>query len=141
MSRPASCCRWSRERGFDTLEYERLFIDEIDDAVMLAKHAAEYRLEYNQIRPHEAIAFNRPLDLHLGLADQKIPTFRTKRSCQLLTRDILTQGGPLLLGSWRITRALPDARHRAGDRHLEFYETRDNLRLDALQSQAELEGQ
>jgi len=29
----------SRERGFGTLKYERLFIDEIDDAVMLAKHA------------------------------------------------------------------------------------------------------
>jgi hypothetical protein len=33
----------SRERGFGTLKYERLFIDEIDDAVMLAKHAEEYR--------------------------------------------------------------------------------------------------
>ncbi|WP_202806017.1 hypothetical protein [Actinopolymorpha alba] len=31
----------SRERRFGTLKYERLFIDEIDDAVMLAKHAAE----------------------------------------------------------------------------------------------------
>ena len=51
----------SRERGFGTLKYERLFIDEIDDAVMLAKHAEEYRLEYNQIRPHEAIAWNFPL--------------------------------------------------------------------------------
>jgi hypothetical protein len=36
-----------RERGFGTLKYERLFIDEIDDAVMLAKHAEEYRLEYD----------------------------------------------------------------------------------------------
>lgn len=46
----------SRERGFGTLKYERLFIDEIDDAIMLAKHAEDYRIEYNQIRPHEAIA-------------------------------------------------------------------------------------
>ena len=37
----------SRERGFGTLKYERLFIDEIDDAVMLAKHAEDYRVEYN----------------------------------------------------------------------------------------------
>ena len=46
----------SRERGFGTLNYERLFIDEIDDAVMLAERAEDYRIEYNQVRPHEAIA-------------------------------------------------------------------------------------
>lgn len=68
----------SRERGFGTLKYERLYIDEIDDAVMLAKHAEDYRLEYNQIRPHEAIAWNRPQEVHLGLADPTIPTFQTK---------------------------------------------------------------
>lgn len=68
----------SRERGFGTLKYERLFIDEIDDAVILAKHAEEYRIEYNQIRPHQAIAFNRPQKVHLGLADPTIPTFQTK---------------------------------------------------------------
>jgi len=46
----------SRERGFGTLRYEKLYPDEIDDAVMLAKHTEEYRIENNQIRPHEAIA-------------------------------------------------------------------------------------
>lgn len=70
----------SRERGFGTLKYERLFIDEIDDAVMLAKHAEEYRLEYNGIRPHEAIAFNRPQQVHLGLADPTTPTFQTTQT-------------------------------------------------------------
>jgi putative transposase len=65
----------SRERGFGTLKYERLYIDEIDDAVMLAKHAEEYRIEYNEIRPHEAIAWNRPTQVHLGLADPTTPTF------------------------------------------------------------------
>ncbi len=53
-----------------------MFIDEIDDAVMLAKHAEQYRIEYNQIRPHEAIAWNRPQEVHLGLADSTIPTFQ-----------------------------------------------------------------
>lgn len=67
----------SRERGFGTLKYERLFIDEIDDAVMLAEHAEDYRIEYNQTRPHEAIAWNRPQEVHLGLADPTIPTFQT----------------------------------------------------------------
>lgn len=45
---------------------------------MLAKHAEEYRIEYNQIRPHEAIAWNRPKEVHLGLADPTIPTFQTR---------------------------------------------------------------
>ncbi|MQA01386.1 MAG: transposase, partial [Streptosporangiales bacterium] len=36
------------------------------------------RIEYNAIRPHEAIAFNRPKEVHLGLADPKIPTFQVK---------------------------------------------------------------
>jgi putative transposase len=65
----------SRERGFGTLKYERLFIDEIDDALMLAKHAQDYRIEYNEIRPHEGIAWNRPKHVHLGLADPTIPNF------------------------------------------------------------------
>jgi transposase InsO family protein len=69
----------SRERGFGTLKYERLYIDEIDDAVMLAKHAEDYRVEYNEIRPHEAIAWNRPKEVHLGLASPTVPTFQTKK--------------------------------------------------------------
>lgn len=69
----------SRERGFGTLKYERLFIDEIDDAIMLAKRAEDYRIEYNTIRPHEAIAWNRPQEVHLGLSDPTIPTFETKK--------------------------------------------------------------
>jgi putative transposase len=64
----------SRERGFGTLKYERLFIDEIDDALMLAKHAEEYRTEYN--RPHQAIAWNRPKEVHLGLADPTTVKYR-----------------------------------------------------------------
>jgi Insertion element 4 transposase N-terminal/Integrase core domain len=82
----------SRERGFGTMKYERLFIDEIDDAVMLAKHAEEYRIEYNQIRPHEAIAWNRPQQVHLGLADPTTPTFQTTATLPTsLTRNILTR--------------------------------------------------
>ena len=68
----------SREREFGTLKYERLYLDKINDALMLAQHAEEYRMEYNTIRPHEAIAWNRPLDVHLGTADPTIPTFQTK---------------------------------------------------------------
>lgn len=70
----------SRERGFGTLKYERLYIDEIDDALMLAKRAEDYRREYNETRPHEAIAWNRPREVHLGLADPTVPTFQTEKT-------------------------------------------------------------
>ncbi len=70
----------SRERGFGTLKYERLFLDDIADAVVLAEQADAYRLDYNEIRPHEAIAWNRPKEVHLGLADPTIPTFQTKET-------------------------------------------------------------
>ena len=40
----------SRERYFDTMHYERLYLDEIDDAAMLAQHIEVYRVEYNTIR-------------------------------------------------------------------------------------------
>ncbi len=69
----------SRERGFGTLKYEQLFLDEVDDAVALAERAEDYRLEYNRVRPHEAIAFNRPEEVHLGLADLTTPSFQTKK--------------------------------------------------------------
>lgn len=65
----------SRERGFGSLKYERLFLEEIDDALDLVAHAEDYRIDYNTVRPHEAIAWNRPRDVHLGLADPLIPNF------------------------------------------------------------------
>jgi hypothetical protein len=40
----------------------------------------------------------------------------------------LLHGGPLAVGVlWRNARHLPHGRSQAGDRHLNFYETRDNL--------------
>jgi putative transposase len=65
----------SRERGFGSLKYERLFLDEIPDALTLVERAEDYRTEYNAVRPHEAIAWNRPLEVHLGHADPSTPTF------------------------------------------------------------------
>ena len=66
----------SREREFGTL-YEQLYIDEIDDAVMLAKHAEKYWIEYNEIRPHEALAWNRPNEVRLALASPTGPEYQT----------------------------------------------------------------
>lgn len=65
----------SRERGFGSLKYERLFLEEIPDAIDLARHAEDYRVEYNTVRPHEALAWNRPADVHAGRADPLIPSF------------------------------------------------------------------
>lgn len=59
----------SREHGFGSLKYERLLLEEIDDVLALVEHADAYRLEYNTIRPHEAIAWNRPTEVHHGAAD------------------------------------------------------------------------
>src|SRR5450756_1127625 len=65
----------SRERGFGSLKYERLFLEEIPDALDLAAHAEDYRVEYNTVRPHEAIAWNHPIEVHLGYADPAVPNF------------------------------------------------------------------
>jgi transposase InsO family protein len=65
----------SRERGFGALKYERLFLEEITDVHDLVAHAEAWRVEYNTVRPHEALAWNRPADVHTGLADPMIPNF------------------------------------------------------------------
>jgi transposase InsO family protein len=65
----------SRERGFESLKYERLYLHEINDGLDLVRHAEDYRIEYNTIRPHEALAWNTPLDVHLGLVDPATPNF------------------------------------------------------------------
>jgi len=70
----------SRERGFGTLKYERLFLDEIPDALTLIERAEDYRIEYNTVRPHEAIAWNRPIEVHLGIADPTIPNFEIEET-------------------------------------------------------------
>jgi hypothetical protein len=45
--------------------------------VARAERAENYRLEHNQTRPPEAIAFNRPKEVQLGPVD---PTFQTKEA-------------------------------------------------------------
>lgn len=65
----------SRERGFESLKYERLYLEEIRDSLDLVTHAEDYRIEYNLIRPHEALNWNSPYDVHLGLLDPATPNF------------------------------------------------------------------
>lgn len=70
----------SRERGFGTMKYEWLFRHDIDDAIDLTAQIDAYRTDYNGTRPHEAIAWNRPQDVHLGLADPTTPTFEREEN-------------------------------------------------------------
>ena len=54
-----------RERAFGSLKYEHLYRLEIDDGFDLGREIESYRQLFNQIRPHEALAMRRPLDVHL----------------------------------------------------------------------------
>jgi putative transposase len=67
-----------RERAFQSLKYERLYLEPIDDPLDLVREAEAFGIEFNTIRPHEALAWNRPIDVHLGLADPTIPTFESE---------------------------------------------------------------
>ena len=54
------------ERWFESLKYERLYREDIPSGIDLAEHIAAFTLEYNTIRPHEALHWQRPLDTHLS---------------------------------------------------------------------------
>ena len=60
---------------FGSLKYERLHREQIDDALDLLRQADAHRIESNTIRPREALAWNRPSEVHQGLADSIIPNF------------------------------------------------------------------
>jgi putative transposase len=48
------------ERWFQSLKYEHLYLQEIDDGLALAEHVAAFERVYNDERPHEAIGFQLP---------------------------------------------------------------------------------
>lgn len=77
----------SRERGFGTLKYERLFLEEIPDALDLRTHAEAYRVERNTLRHHAALAWNRPADVHTGPADAAANFTEPETPANRLTRD------------------------------------------------------
>jgi transposase InsO family protein len=72
----------SRERGFGTLKYERLFLEEIDDVLDLTQHAERYRVYYNTIRPHEALPGTGPTTSIPAWPTHTSPTFLGPKSCQ-----------------------------------------------------------
>lgn len=57
----------------------------------LAEHAEASRTDYNTVRPHQALAWNRPLEVCLGPADPAVPNFPDRKSCQLLDGDNLSR--------------------------------------------------
>ena len=57
--------------------------DEIDDAVTLAERAEDCRIEYNEIRPHEAIAWNRPKVVFVNLVDERVRLWMERPSMDI----------------------------------------------------------
>jgi putative transposase len=53
-----------RERAFGSLKYEHLYRCEIQTLTDLAREAEAYRHVFNHIRPHEALGFHRPIEVH-----------------------------------------------------------------------------
>jgi putative transposase len=53
------------ERWFQSLKYEHLYLQEIDDGPALAKHVAAFERIYNDERPHEALNYKLPRERYL----------------------------------------------------------------------------
>jgi putative transposase len=50
------------ERWYESLKYEHLYLQEIDDGPARAEHVLDYTRIYHDERPHEAIGWQRPRD-------------------------------------------------------------------------------
>ena len=77
MSAPCQDTRQNgvRERGFQSLKYERFCRERIEDVLDLVREADAYRDGFNALRPHKALSWNRPSQVHHGLADPTTPNF------------------------------------------------------------------
>jgi transposase InsO family protein len=53
------------ERWFEAVKYERLYREEIATGIDLAVRVDDFMIEYNTVRPHEALDWDRPLDVYL----------------------------------------------------------------------------
>jgi transposase InsO family protein len=53
-----------RERAFGSLKYEHLYRIEIETLPDLYREAEAYRQVFNHTRPHEALGFYRPIEVH-----------------------------------------------------------------------------
>jgi putative transposase len=73
----------SRERGFGTMKYVRSTARR-STTPSLVEHIDAYRHDYNPSDLMRPIAWNRPAEVHTGLADPATPNSSKKNSCQLL---------------------------------------------------------
>jgi putative transposase len=67
MCRCAAIHPWTNgqiERFFRSIKYDDLYRNDISDGIVLARRVENYLTVYNSIRPHEAIAMRRPLELY-----------------------------------------------------------------------------
>lgn len=62
------------ERWFQSLKYERLYRHDITDGTDLAEHVEAFIDDYNRIRPHENIDWQRPLHRYLTTPEPSNPT-------------------------------------------------------------------
>jgi putative transposase len=62
------------ERWFESLKYERLYRHDIADGLELGDHVETFIDEFNRIRPHEAIGWQRPLERYLQDPEPSNPT-------------------------------------------------------------------
>lgn len=69
-----------RERAFRSLKYERLYRSQINDPLDLVHEAEVFRQEFNYHRPHEALSFNMPYDVHQGEANPETLTRKTPQN-------------------------------------------------------------
>lgn len=74
----------SRERGFGTLKYEKLLLDEITDGIELQALAEAYRIEYNKIRPTSSCPGTGPTTSTPAPHIRPSPTFQDTNLCHLL---------------------------------------------------------
>lgn len=54
------------ERWIESLKYERLYRHDIADGIDLAAHVDDYVIDFNHIRPHEALDWARPIEAYLS---------------------------------------------------------------------------
>lgn len=78
----------SRERGFGSPKCEKLFLEEIPDALDLVRHAEYYRRDYNTVRPHEALGLEpAPRCPYRRRGPARPQLSRTRKPANCLTRD------------------------------------------------------
>ncbi len=73
-----------RERAFQSLKYERLYREQIDDALDLVREADAFRAEFNTIRPTRHSPGIGPHRSTAVWPTPASPTFPSPKSCQLL---------------------------------------------------------